>query len=236
MRKRTKVILLSSLAGVLVLGGAAAIAGPIVYRDLIVGEVDAPPTVAATPSATQDAGGGDVAVPALDGEWAVQDGSYAGYRVDEVLNGTDVTVVGRTEKVTGSLTVDGLTLTDAVIEVDVASIETDSANRDSYFRDTAMRASTYPTATFRLTEPVVAAQAPAAGQPQTITASGELTMAGQTRAVTVDLQAVWNGEGGQVAGSIPVTFADFGVEAPNLGFVSVEPTGAVEFSLVIQRP
>ena len=166
----------------------------------------------------------------------MQDGSYAGYRVDEVLNGTDVTVVGRTEKVTGSLTVDGLTLTDAVIEVDVASIETDSASRDNYFRDTAMRAGTYPTATFRLTEPVTAPQAPAAGQPQTITASGELTMAGQTRAVTVDLQAVWNGEGGQVAGSIPVTFADFGVEAPNLGFVSVEPTGAVEFSLLIQRP
>ena len=29
--------------------------------------------------------------------------------------------------------------------------------------------------------------------------------------------------------------ADYGVEAPNLGFVSVEPTGDVEFLLVLER-
>jgi hypothetical protein len=51
----------------------------------------------------------------------------------------------------------------------------------------------------------------------------------------VELEAVFDGEGGQVAGSIPITFADFGVEAPNLGFVSVEPDGFVEFSLTIAR-
>nr|WP_245542796.1 hypothetical protein [Pseudoclavibacter soli] len=33
------------------------------------------------------------------------------------------------------------------------------------------------------------------------------------------------------AGSIPITFADFGVTAPSLGFVSVEDHGEVEFLL-----
>jgi hypothetical protein len=31
--------------------------------------------------------------------------------------------------------------------------------------------------------------------------------------------------------SIPLTFADFGIEAPDLGFVSVEDQGSVEFLL-----
>jgi len=68
---------------------------------------------------------------------------------------------------------------------------------------------------------------------QSLTATGDLTIAGVTRPVTVELEAVLGDGSGQVAGSIPITFADFGVEAPNLGFVSVEPDGFVEFSLVI---
>ena len=232
MQQRTAVITAAIIAGVVLLGGAAAIAGPVVYRDLIVGEAEAVPTVTADPGATNEAA---VAIDPseLSGEWAATDGSFAGYRVDEVLNGTDVTVVGRTEDVTGSFTVEGLTLTAAEITVDVASIETDSSSRDAYFRDSALRVSEHPTATFTLTGPVAAASTPAVGEVQSLTATGDLTIAGVTRPVTVELEAVLGDGSGQVAGSIPITFADFGVEAPNLGFVSVEPDGFVEFSLVI---
>ncbi|GAA1794974.1 YceI family protein [Agromyces lapidis] len=234
MQKRTKIITASILAGVLALGATAAIAGPIVYRDLIVGEADAAPSVTVSPTETgaADAPGepGD-----LSGAWVVGDGSFAGYRVDEVLNGTDVTVTGRTEEVTGELAVDGLTLTAASFTVDVASIATDSGNRDEYFRSNAMRTDEFPTATFVLTEPIAVDTAPAVGEVQTITATGELTLAGVAKTVTVELEAVLNGAGGQVAGSIPITFADFGIEAPDLGFVSVEPDGFVEFSLELER-
>jgi polyisoprenoid-binding protein YceI len=234
MQKRTKIIAASIAAGALVLGATAAIAGPIVYRDLIVGEADAAPTVTAAPSAssTPDASG---EASDLSGTWTVADGSFAGYRVDEVLNGTDVTVTGRTTEVTGTLTVDGLSLTAASFEVDVASIETDSGNRDEYFRTNAMRVDEFPTATFVLTEPVTVSAAPVVGEVQAVQATGELTLAGVTKTVTVELQAVLNGETGQVAGAIPITFADYGVEAPNLGFVSVEPSGSVEFSLELAR-
>jgi polyisoprenoid-binding protein YceI len=230
MQKRT-VIIVSILAGVVLLGGTAALAGPIVYRDLIVGEAASAPTVTAAPSAT--AGTSSIDPEALSGTWAVADGSFAGYRVDEVLNNTDVTVVGRTEEVTGTLTVEDLTLTAADLTVDVASISTDSSSRDSYFRDNALRVSEHPEATFTLTGPVTAAATPVVGEVQTLTATGDLTIAGVTRPVTVELEAVLNDGSGQVAGSIPITFANFGVEAPNLGFVSVEPEGFVEFSLVI---
>ena len=230
MQKRT-IIIVSIIAGVVLLGGTAAIAGPIVYRDLIVGEAEAVPTVTAAPSPT--AGTSTIDPAALSGTWEVTDGSYAGYRVDEVLNNTDVTVVGRTEEVTGTLTVEDLTLTAADLTVDVASITTDSSSRDDYFRDNALRVAEYPEATFTLTGPVTAVATPVVGEVQTLTATGDLTIAGVTRSVSVELEAVLNDGSGQVAGSIPITFADFGVEAPNLGFVSVEPDGFVEFSLVI---
>ncbi|WP_350348505.1 YceI family protein [Agromyces sp. G08B096] len=232
MQKRTKIITASIVAGVLVLGATAAIAGPIVYRDLIVGEADAAPSVTARPSNGADA---SAEASDLSGAWTATDGSFAGYRVDEVLNGTDVTVTGRTSQVTGDLEVEGLTLTSAAFEVDVASIETDSGNRDEYFRSTAMRVAEFPTASFVLTEPITVDAAPTVGAVQTVQATGDLTLAGVTKPVTVELQAVLNGETGQVAGSIPITFADYGVEAPNLGFVSVEPDGFVEFSLELTR-
>jgi polyisoprenoid-binding protein YceI len=222
MQKKTKIILGTSAAVVVVLGVTAAVAGPVFYRDVIVGAPAAAPSVSADPAdSTLDTSD-------LTGDWAIGTGSTAGYRVDEVLNGTDVTVVGTTEDVTGTITVDGSTLSAATVTVDVASIATDQPPRDSYFRDEAMQVSQYPDATFTLTQPIDAA-VPASGEVATVDATGELTMHGVTQTVTVPLQAALSGDGVQVSGSIPVTFSDYGVEAPSLGFVSVEDQGTVEF-------
>lgn len=231
MKKRHAIAIASVSAGVVALLAGAAIAGPIIYRDAVVEPAHAVPTL--DPADT--ASGASVTPQELQGEWRVGDGSFAGYRVREVLNGTNVTVTGRTEQVTGALTVSDAALTSASIEVDVASIATDSGSRDSYFRGTAMRAGKFPTATFELTEPVVADAIPQPGAPQRTRATGELTLAGVTRVVTVELQAMLHGTTGQVVGVIPITFTDFGVDAPKLGFVSVEDAGSVEFSLQLTR-
>ncbi|MBF4599880.1 YceI family protein [Frigoribacterium sp. VKM Ac-1396] len=228
MKKNTKIGLGVAAAVVVVLGVTAAFAGPVIYRDLVVGEPEAAPTAALTPgSSTLDAS-------QLTGDWSIGDGSTAGYRVDEVLNGTDVTVVGSTDQVSGTITVDGTSITAATIDVDVASIATDSGNRDDYFRGTAMQVNRFPTATFTLTEPIEAA-VPSDGEVASVDATGELTMHGVTKTVSVPLQAALSGDGVQVSGSIPVTFSDYGVEAPDLGFVSVEDQGTVEF-LVAATP
>ncbi|MFS4505247.1 YceI family protein [Clavibacter sp. Sh2141] len=222
MQKKTKIILGTSAAVVVVLGVSAAAFGPAFYRDVIVGAPAAAPSVSAAPAdSTLDTSD-------LSGEWQIGTGSTAGYRVDEVLNGTDVTVVGTTKDVSGTITVDGSTLSAATVKVDVSTIATDQPPRDAYFRDEAMQVSQYPDATFTLTQPIDAA-VPASGQVSTVDATGELTMHGVTQTVTVPLQAALSGDGVQVSGSIPVTFSDYGVEAPSLGFVSVEDKGTVEF-------
>jgi polyisoprenoid-binding protein YceI len=222
-----------SIAGALVLvGGAAAAFGPAFYRDVIVGEAPGAPTASLDPSASA---GTASPIAEFDGAWRVAPGSYAGYRVDEVLNGTDVTVVGRTDEVSGRVEVRDLAVTSAEITVDVASIATDQPNRDAYFRDNALEVAEHPTATFRLTEPVSAASEPEPGDQAMVKVAGELTLHGVTRPVTAEVDASFDGGAARVAGTIPITFADFEVEAPSLGFVSVEPEGAVEFLLVLQK-
>ncbi|WP_431280393.1 YceI family protein [Leifsonia poae] len=231
MRKSSK-IWIAVAAGVVVVGVVAAVAGPYVYRDLVSGPPAAVPSVALTtdPNAETTLDTAD-----LSGEWTVGADSFAGYRVKEVLNGVDVTVTGRTSKVTGTLTVKGLTLTQAKVTVDVASIATDESARDAYFRSTALQTDKYPQATFELTSPVTATGTPKPGEAQTLQAQGDLTLHGVTKPVTLELQVGLNGNSGQLSGSIPITFADFGVDAPSLGFVTVEKTGSVEFLLNLEK-
>jgi polyisoprenoid-binding protein YceI len=64
-----------------------------------------------------------------------------------------------------------------------------------------------------------------------VTVTGDLTVAGATQPVRFELSVVRTPAGVDASGSIPLTFADFGIEAPDLGFVSVEDQGSVEFLL-----
>jgi hypothetical protein len=50
--------------------------------------------------------------------------------------------------------------------------------------------------------------------------------------VTVDLQVRRSGDQVQILGSIPVVFADYGIETPQPPGLSVRDQGTVEFLLV----
>ncbi|WP_036960422.1 YceI family protein [Promicromonospora kroppenstedtii] len=221
MRRGTKVAV-GVGAAVVVVGAAAWIWGPGLYADRANEAAAEAPSLSTSAAPLPDA-------EAAAGTWTVTDGSFAGYRVDEVLQGEDVTVTGRTEDVTGSVTVADAAITAADIEVDIASVATDEANRDAYFRDNAMEVGQFPTATFTLTEP-----APIEEGATSVALTGELTVHGVTQPATVDAEVAGDPTSGdpvQVVGSVPVTFEDFGVEAPDLGFVTVEDEGSIEFSL-----
>ncbi|WIB77643.1 YceI family protein [Curtobacterium sp. MCPF17_002] len=223
LRTRTKVIIGIS-AGVVVIAAAAAIAGPVIYANTVNGQAAAAPSVSASSSASLDA-------TDADGTWTSRGTSFAGYRVHEVLQGNDVNVVGRTKDVTGTAEVDGGSLTKATVTVQVAKISTPESARDQYFRSTALQTDRFPTATFTLTKPVDVSGA-LDGATQDVTLTGTMDLHGVEQPVTADAQvAVGAGGTVQVAGSVPITFADYGVEAPSLGFVTVDGKGAVEFSL-----
>ncbi len=210
-----------------ILGGVVALLalglglGPLLYA-ATQEDAAAAPTVQAQPS--------DVELVAdTDGTWAVAPGSSAGYRVDEVLNGADVTVAGTTDRVTGQVVIEGGDLTSGEVVVDVASVSTTSGRRDDYFRGTVMDVGTHPTATFTIRGPVDLPEL--SGTPVTVPVTGDLTLRGTTRQVQADLAVVRTAEGVDVSGVVPVVFADFGITPPNLGFVRVEDRGQVEFLL-----
>ena len=227
MKRRTKV-LLGIAAGVVVVGAAGVIGGPIVYANLVNSAADAAPSLAPTGDATLSA-------TEADGTWTSTSTGFAGYRVHEVLRGQDVTVTGRTKDVEARATVADGSLTAAAVTVQVASISTPESARDDYFRGTAMQTDRFPTATFRVTAPVDV-RAALAGTDPDVALRGELTLHGVTKPVTADAQLGVDRDGHvQVAGSVPITFADYGVQAPDLGFVRVDDHGAVEFSVELAR-
>jgi polyisoprenoid-binding protein YceI len=192
----------------------------------------ADPTDVTTPATTPAT---DPAVPVVAGTaWTVTDASQLGYRVKEVLFGVDTEAVGRTNQITGSMTIDGTILTQAEFVVDVAAISSDESRRDGQFRGRIMSTDEFPTATFTLTEPIELGVEPTEGAEVTVSASGDLTLRGVTNPVTFELTAkLQNGQIG-VLGSIPVVFADYGIANPSIGGITTEDDGLLEFVLVFE--
>lgn len=218
MSKRTKV--LTGIGIGLVVIVAAVLVGTRLYANWVNSNADEAPTLSETTGSTSED------APGIEGDWTVAEGSFAGYRVDEVLNGQDITVTGRTEDVTGAVTLADGTVTAGTIEVDLTTVATDESSRDQYFRSEALRTDEFPTATFELTEP---AEVVLDGGDLELV--GDLTVHGVTQQVTATAQVGASADSLQVVGSVPITFSDFDVQAPDLGFVVVEDAGAIEFSL-----
>lgn len=214
-----------TLAVVVVAVGALLIGGRI-YADHQ--NETAAEAFTATAEETDAAGSaGEIA-----GTWTVTDGSEAGYRVEEVLNGQDVTVVGRTEDTSGEITIEDTTLTEGTVVVDLTTVATDEQNRDDYFRTEAVDTATHPEATFTLADDVDFAALAEDGT-ATVTVPGTLAINGAEQDVEVELTLTRTEEGLTVVGASDVSRADYGVEAPSLGFVTVEDAGQIEFSLVL---
>jgi polyisoprenoid-binding protein YceI len=178
--------------------------------------------------------GDGTAVP-LDGSWSVAEGSQAGYRVKEILFGQDTTAVGRTGKVTGKVEIAGTKLTSGTVTVDMASVQTDKSGRDQQFRDNLMAVAQFPTSSFAFTAPVDFGNAPSVGQKVTVKASGQLTLRGQAKQVEVDLTTVRGTDNIQVQTSIPVAFADYGIQKPNIPGITTEDKGVIEVLLNLRK-
>lgn len=170
----------------------------------------------------------------LDGSWRVADGSEAGYRVDEILSGQPVTVVGRTSEVSGAAVVEGKRLAEATFEVKLDGVATDNPNRDQYFRGTVIDVGRYPEAVFKLTRPADLSELEESASVK-VPLAGELTVRDATRPVTFDATVQADGSRVRVQGRIPMNYADYGVTPPDLGFVKVDPKGLVEFLVTLER-
>ncbi len=171
----------------------------------------------------------------LDGTWTVGSGSQAGYRVQEVLFGQSTTAVGRTSSVTGQMVIAGDQVTTASFTVDMTTVHSDKSQRDDQFQGRIMDTAQFPHATFATTAPIALSPTPANGVVIHPTATGQLTLHGVTKSVTVALTARRTGNQIEVSGSIPVVFADYQIPNPSAaGVVTTQDHGTVEFLLVFE--
>jgi polyisoprenoid-binding protein YceI len=211
------------------LGGTTTVVSDSVV-DSVAPDASAPPSSDAPISAP-----GQTATD-VAGTWLVASAdSTVGYRAKEVLGGLETEGAGRTDQVTGTMTVEGTTVTAAEFSADMASVTSDSSRRDGQFRDRIMSVDEFPTATFTLTSPIDFGTVPADGTEVVVDATGELTLRGVTNTVTFPITAkIDNGRIG-VLGSIPVTWTDYDIPAPSNGFAQVEDQGLMEFVIVFDR-
>ena len=114
----------------------------------------------------------------------------------------------------------------------MTTVTSDESRRDGQFNGRIMETGTFPTATFKLTQPIDLGSIPAVGVQKTFQATGDLTLHGVTKTVTFQLTARHAASTIQVAGSIPITFADWNIGNPSFGgVVTTEEHGVLEFAL-----
>jgi polyisoprenoid-binding protein YceI len=229
------------IAGILVAVIAAAlVGGPWVYINFIREPAaesfldEASTSTIATSDTTVNSSAPTISLDDPSGTWQVTNTSQVGYRVDEVLFGQNVTAVGRTNAVAGSLVIDDGVVTSGQFVVDMTTVKSDEPKRDAQFESRIMDVINYPTATFVLTSPITLA-ANATASSTTNTASGELTLRGTTKPISISVIGEVRDGRIVVTGETTVTFGEWGIPNPSIPGISTEDFGILEFQLVLER-
>jgi polyisoprenoid-binding protein YceI len=215
-----------------------AVGGPFVFIHFVEGQAPAPLSLKSSASASASSSGSGQAASAVPvaGTWTITSGSEVGYRVKEVLAGQSQTAAGRTDSVTGHLAISGTSVTSGTFTVEMSTIKSNESQRDAQFDGRIMDVGSYPTGTFTLTRPISLSPLPAAGTVKTYSATGKLTLHGQTRPVTFPLTAERTANAIKISGSIPVTFARWDIPNPSFsGFVTTQNHGELEFLLAFRK-
>lgn len=134
------------------------------------------------------------------------------------------------------MTVDGGQVTAADIEVDLRTLESDNGTRDSALRSRGLETDRFPTATFSLTGPLTLPAGVLDGERASVDATGDLTVHGVTREVTVALEVELSGTAAAVVGQAAVVLGDFDIDPPT-GFsvLSIDEQGLFEFQIFFTR-
>ena len=94
----------------------------------------------------------------------------------------------------------------------------------------------FPNATLKLAKPINFGKVPAEGVAITQKGSVALTLKGVTKTVDVSVSARVKAGKVELAGSIPLTWADWGIDDPSfVGQITVEPNGLMEFLVVFAK-
>lgn len=212
------------------------VAGITAFAVLIVALVAAAIKLQPTPAPLALPASAGTPVGPVDGTYQAVPGSVAGFRIQQTVIGLTSDVVGRTKDIEGAVTVAGGQATTSSLRVGLLALTSGDAKPAPQF-GIGLDTKRYPDATIGLAKPVTLDPAFDSGTTVTAGAAGTLTLHGVTRGVTVALSLRRDGTGIDVAGSVPVRFADYGIARPAGygGLGSLAGHGVAEFLLVLHR-
>ena len=170
-----------------------------------------------------------------NGAWTVKPGSkvFVGYRVKELFGDAVLKrdAAGRTKIVAGTLTIANGRVTKAVVTADLTKLDSGRAARDTYIHDNGLETTKFPTGRFTLSTPVaLPARLAKCGRVHT-TAAGTLLLHGVTHAVTITLDARWNGPTIDAVGTAPIVLRDYKIDPPDTPIAKVDDHGSLELDL-----
>jgi polyisoprenoid-binding protein YceI len=231
---------------------AGAVSGTLVCTKKASRLVWAKPAAAATPgapaapaagSATPTASAAPAASPApaagqtgIAGNWNATTDSVIGYRVKEILDGQSIEAAGRTNAITGTLVIEDTTAKSVSLTVDVTKLESDKAQRDKQVQGRILDTQKFPTAKLVLKSPIPFGKVPGDKEVVSIDTKLSLTIKAATRDLEVPIKARRVGATLEITGSIPIRWADWGIDNPSLPpFVTTDDNGILEFLVVFAR-
>jgi polyisoprenoid-binding protein YceI len=212
------------------------IAGTAIFVVLVVGLVAAAIKLQPTPAPLALPTNASAPAGPVNGTYQPTSGSVAGFRIQQSVLGLTSDVVGRTNDVTGTVTIADSQAVTEDVRVGLLALTSGDAKTAPQF-GISLETQQYPDAIIRLREPVILDAAFASGTALTVNTAATLSLHGVTRTVTVPISLRRDGTNIEVAGSIPVRFADYGIARPRgygaLG--SLADHGEAEFLLVLRR-
>ena len=232
-----------SLSAILLLAAVTAACAPAAST----GEPAAPaePTTAA-PQPTEPAPAGPTTAEVTSGPATytfLAGETIARFVIDEVLSGNPKTVIGETDGVTGSITLDLSAPAEAAlgpVEVDLTGLETDNGFRTRALHEAILQTGKEGNqfATFTATQIDGLPETVTPGTSYELKITGDLTIKGTTRQVTFDA-TVTPVSADRIEGtaSLTVPYADFGVDIPFLPpqVASVEDLFRLEIDFAAAR-
>jgi polyisoprenoid-binding protein YceI len=212
------------VVAVLAVGGFAG------YWFLIRDDAAPKPTI----KSTETVEGGSV-----DGTWTLTandvDGSFVQYRVHEQFAAglVDNDATGKSTDVTGTLTVEGTTVSGIEVTANLAALKSDRDLRDNALKSRGLETDKFPTAEFVASGPVTLPSAPTKGTTVNVDVPGSLTLHGVTKTVTAPIEARWDGRTIQVVvKTLNINLPDYGITPPSGGPIAeVDDHGDLELQL-----
>jgi polyisoprenoid-binding protein YceI len=225
---RKKLIYISISAALLIVGG------PWLYTSLFRDEPLNPFNATSISNDGVTATTGEIEI---SGDWKLIAESQVGYRIKERIALKTFETVGRSSEVTGSLKILDSQITQTTFEVDMKTFQSDSGGRDAQFNGRIMDTEKYPTANFVLTEPITLVEKPINGSTIKNSATGNLTLRGTTKEVTIPLSSTLQNSVITVIGQIQIQFDEWKIPNPSvpLVFIYTEPNCILEFSLKFEK-